>query len=87
MSELERPELAGAPGRLTVDDVRAISGAATPHFSLQIRNRLRRLIAPLPAGDPARMYAEREIARLEALATELEHGPKGDSDLPTLREG
>lgn len=86
MSEFERPELAEPTGRLTVDDVRAISGAATPHFAMQLRNRLRRLIEPLPAGDPARAYAEREIARLEVLATELEHGPKGGSDLPTLRE-
>lgn len=86
MSEFERAELTDAERRLTVSDVRALTAAATPHFSLHIRNRLLRLIEPLAADDPARVYAESEIARLQRLSTELEHGPKGDSDLPTLRE-
>ena len=43
-------------------------GPATPHFALQIRNRIRRLIEPLPAGDPARAEGERQIVRLEELA-------------------
>lgn len=90
MSEFERPELADAAQPLTVDDVRGITYAATPHFSLQIRNRLQRLIEPLPASDPARLFAQSEIARLEKLSTELEHGPKNGprngSDLPTLHE-
>ena len=42
-------------------------GASTPHFALQLRNRIARLIAPLPADDPARIEGEREIARLEKL--------------------
>ncbi|MGH2907373.1 MAG: hypothetical protein ACRDKI_11485 [Solirubrobacterales bacterium] len=83
MSEYEKPDLRTA-GSITVDDVRALAGAATPHFSLQIRNRLRRLVAPLDASDPARQLAELEIARLEKLAVEGERA--NGSDLTPLRE-
>ncbi len=67
MSESERPDRLG--GReITVDDIRALAGPATPHFSLQIRNRIARLIADLPADHPARAEGERQIARLTELA-------------------
>jgi hypothetical protein len=67
MSETERPDRMS--GReITVDDVRALAGPATPHFALQIRNRIERLITPLPAEDPARVEGERQIERLTALA-------------------
>ena len=67
MSEAERPErLAG--GQITVDDIRSLAGPATPHFALQIRNRIRRLIQGLPEDDPARLEAERQIDRLTELA-------------------
>ena len=55
---------------MTVDDIRALVGAATPHFALQIRDRLARLIAGLPPDDPARIEGERAIARLEQHALE-----------------
>jgi hypothetical protein len=83
VSEFEKPELKSAGHTVTVDDVRALAGAATPHFSLQVRNRLRRLVAPLPAGDPARQLAEVEIAKLEKLAVEGERG-SGESDLARI---
>ena len=85
MSEFEKPELKGQGHVVTVDDVRALAGAATPHFSLQVRNRLRRLVAPLDADDPARQLAALEIARLEKLAVEGERG-SGESDLARLNE-
>lgn len=69
MSEFENPGIAESSHKVTVDDVRALTGAATPHFALHIRNRLRRLVEPLPAGDPARELAQTEIVRLERLAT------------------
>jgi hypothetical protein len=53
---------------VSVEDVRALMGASTPHFALQLRNRIRRLIAHLPPEDPARLEGEREIARLERIA-------------------
>lgn len=67
MSEVERPDrLTGR--EITVEDVRALAGPATPHFALQIRNRLRRLIEPLAPDHPARAEGERQIARLADLA-------------------
>ena len=67
MSESERPDRLTRP-EITVDDIRALAGPATPHFSLQIRNRIARLIARLPAEHPARIEGERQIERLTALA-------------------
>jgi hypothetical protein len=84
MSEIEKPELKAA-SHVTVDDVRALSGAATPHFSLHVRNRLKRLVAPLDASDPARLLAEVEIAKLDKLAVEGQRG-SGDTDLAPLNE-
>jgi hypothetical protein len=55
-------------GEVTVRDVRAIAGASTPHFALQVRDRIRELIGPLPEGDPARAEGERQIEYLQKLA-------------------
>ena len=67
MSESERPDrLSGR--EITVDDIRALAGPATPHFALQIRNRIERLIAGLPADDPARIEGEHQVARRTDLA-------------------
>ena len=67
MSESERPDRLG--GReITAEEVRELAGPSTPHFALQIRNRIERLIAPLPADHPARLEGERQVARLNALA-------------------
>jgi hypothetical protein len=68
MSEAENPGLLDPAHEVTVEDVRALTGAATPHFALQVRNRVRRLIEQLPPDHPARVVGEREIARLEDLA-------------------
>ena len=70
MSESESPALLGRRQEVTAEDIRALAGAVTPHFALQVRNRIRRLIEPLPAGHPARVEGERKIARLEELAQE-----------------
>jgi hypothetical protein len=68
MSEAENPDRL-RPGRnVTVDDVRQLMGASTPHFALQLRERIRKLIRGLPDGHPARVEGEREIARLDRLA-------------------
>ncbi len=68
MSEAENPQLLGRATEVTPEDIRALAGAVTPHFALQVRNRVQRLIAPLPAGHPARVEGERKIADLEELA-------------------
>ncbi len=68
MSEAENPDRL-RPGReVTVDDVRQLMGASTPHFALQLRERIRRLIRDLPLDHPARIEGEREIARLDRIA-------------------
>jgi hypothetical protein len=66
LSESERPDRLGR--EITVDDVRALAGPATPHFALQIRNRIERLISGLPADSPARAEGERQVRRLTELA-------------------
>jgi hypothetical protein len=68
MSEAENPQLLGRAAEVTAEDIRALAGASPPHFALQVRNRIQRLIAPLPAGHPARAEGERRIAALEELA-------------------
>jgi hypothetical protein len=79
MSQAEHPDRL-APGHdATVDDVRQLMGASTPHFALQLRNRIAKLIRGLPAGHPARVEGEREIARLTELGLRGElrgHGPE-----------
>jgi hypothetical protein len=68
MSQAENPERLKTDHTVTVEDVRQLMGASTPHFALQLRERIRALIRGLPEGDPARMEGEREIARLDKIA-------------------
>ena len=68
MSQSEHPDRLHADHETTVDDVRQLMGASTPHFALQLRERIRTLIRGLPAGHPARVEGEREIARLDRIA-------------------
>jgi len=68
MSEAENPQLLEQAKVVTPEDIRALAGPVTPHFALQVRNRIRRLVEGLPADHPARREGERQIARLEALA-------------------
>jgi hypothetical protein len=88
MSGAESPERTQAGHEVTVEDIRALAGASTPHFALQVRDRIAKLIAPLAADDPARIAGEREIRRLAALAVEGEvrgMAPRdGERPLPSL---
>jgi hypothetical protein len=68
MSETEHIGVLDSGNEITAEDIRELTGAVTPHFSLQVRNRVRRLIDPLPADHPARLEGERQIARLEDLS-------------------
>jgi hypothetical protein len=73
---------------VTVEDVRQLMGASTPHFALQLRNRIANLITGLPADHPARVEGEREIARLQRLGfdgeTRGEGAAEGERPLPSL---
>jgi hypothetical protein len=75
-------------GDVSIEDVRELMGASTPHFALQLRNRIANLIAGLPEDHPARVEGEREIARLERLGlngeTRGEGGNEGERPLPSL---
>jgi hypothetical protein len=66
--------------RVTVEDVRQLMGASTPHFALQLRNRIQNLIADLPSGHPARVEGEREIRRLNELGLQGETRGEGAAD-------
>ncbi|HEY6778260.1 MAG TPA: hypothetical protein VI122_17270 [Thermoleophilaceae bacterium] len=86
MSEYERPDR--ATREPTIEDVRQLMGASTPHFALQLRNRIRALIADLPPDHPARVEGEREIARLDQIALGSERrGPMQarEHGLPSYR--
>ena len=84
MSEAEHPIRGSADHSVTLDDVRQLMGASTPHFALQIRNRIARLIGSLPPEHPARIEGEREIARLTklGLAGEFRGHPHEDGIVP-----
>jgi hypothetical protein len=89
MSEAEHPDRL-RPGReVTVDDVRQLMGASTPHFALQIRQRIQALIRDLPHGHAALLEGEREIARLNKLAVDGEirgHPPEdGLAPMPSVQ--
>ncbi len=82
MSQAEHPDR--LQRQVTVEDVRALMGASTPHFALQLRNRIARLVDDLPADHPARREGEREIARLTRLGYEGEVRGAGEEQLPHL---
>jgi hypothetical protein len=82
------------PGRLerepTVEDVRQLMGASTPHFATHLRNRIASLVSGLPADHPARRLGEREIARLDIVALGSERrgtAGHGEPAMPSLRDG
>ncbi len=85
MSQDEHPDRLRPDHDVTLDDVRQLMGASTPHFALQLRNRIAKLIRPLPPDHPARIEGEREIARLTALGVTGEiRGHAADPGMRTL---
>jgi hypothetical protein len=88
MSQAEHPDRLSQGHEVTVEDITQLTGASTPHFALQLRERIRTLISGLPPDHPARIEGEREIARLDKIAFAGEvrgHGPEsGLEPLPSL---
>jgi hypothetical protein len=79
----ERPDLVAPGHRITAEEIRALTGASTPHFALQLRERIARLIEGLEATDPARIEGERAITHLERIARDGQaSGIVQDSELP-----
>jgi hypothetical protein len=88
MAEAEQPERLRPQHHASVDDVRQLMGASTPHFAMQLRNRIRTLISGLAEDHPARVEGEREIARLDQIALGSERrGPiqEHERGLPSYR--
>ncbi len=86
MSQHEDPARLEDGHEPTVEDVRALTGASTPHFALQLRARIRALIRELPPEHPARIEGEREIARLDQIAFTGEvRGHRAEAGLEPLR--
>jgi hypothetical protein len=70
----------------TIEDVTALTYAATPHFAFQIRARVRDLVAGLPEGHPVRRYGEEQIAMLERLGMSSSLAAEGPLE-PASRPG
>jgi hypothetical protein len=94
MSQAEDPRRLSRKQRtqeVSVEDIRQLMGASTPHFALQLRNRIANLIAGLPPEHPARVEGEREIARLEQLGfmgeVRGDHVVEGEHPLPSVTLG
>lgn len=68
VSQLERADRLTGERPITVEDIRALAGPSTPHFSLQVRNRIAQMIEDLPEDDPVRIEGEKQILRLTQLA-------------------
>jgi hypothetical protein len=85
MSAAEQPQRL-RPGRsITVRDIDQIAGPASPHFALQLRERIGRLIRGLPHADPAWIAGRRRMAELKLLAETGEvRGEPPAPDLPPL---
>ena len=85
MSAAEQPQRLRPGRRITARDVDQIAGPATPHFALQLRERIGRVIRGLPHADPACIAGERRMAELELLAWTGEvRGEPPVPDLPPL---
>jgi hypothetical protein len=88
VSQAEDPIRTQQGHEVTIEDVRRLMGASTPHFALQLRERIAKLIADLSPGHPARVEGEREIARLQQLGFDGETRGEGmhedERPLPSL---
>lgn len=85
MSQAEHPDRQRSDREVTVDDVRQLVAAATPHFALQLRNRIAKLIRTLPPDHPVRAEGERAIEQLTVLGESGEvRGEQPEPDMPVL---
>jgi hypothetical protein len=71
MSQAENPQRLLGDREPTIEDIHDLTSKPPPAFALQLRERVRRLIAPLPAGHPVRSEGERAISDLDRLAFSL----------------
>ena len=90
MAEAEQEERLRGGREVTADDIRQLVASATPHFAYQIRNRIKKLIAGLPADHPVRLFGLEQTAKLEQLGFtgEVRGTPEqpGMEPLPSVSE-
>jgi hypothetical protein len=85
MSEAEHPDRVRPQRGVTIEDIRQLTGATTPHFALQVRNRIAKLIDGLAPDDPVRIEGLRAMEELRALGLRGEvRGHEGEEGLPPL---
>ena len=86
MTSAEHPERLRPGHRTTAEDIATLLAPATPHFALQLRERIARLIRELPRHDPAWIAGVRAMAVLELLAfTGEQRGDPTPPDRPPLK--
>jgi hypothetical protein len=71
---------------VTIDDIDALVGPATPHFAFQLRARVRELVEDLPDDDPVRRHGEEQMALLERLGHASSKAEEGGRE-PRTRPG
>lgn len=67
----------------TEEELARLVGSATPHFALQIRDRVAAFAASLPPDHARLPELSGHIARLEAIAVSGESGGVSALDLPS----
>ena len=78
MSQAENPQrlIRERSGEVSVEDVRELMGASTPHFALQLRNRIARLVAGLPPITRRGWKASARSRAWSALALPARHAAR-----------
>ena len=69
MSEYENPARLAPEHVPTAEDIRSLAAPVTPHFALQVRKRIERLVERLPEGHPTRAEGEKQMDRLLELSS------------------
>lgn len=64
------------------EELARLVGSATPHFALQIRDRVASYAAALPPDHARQAELARHLARLDALSTHGESAGLAELDLP-----
>lgn len=70
----------------TRDEIDALVGPATPHFTYQLRARVRQLIEELPEDHPTRRYGEEQMELLDRLGHASSRAESGGRE-PRSRPG
>ena len=70
----------------TKEDIDALVGPATPHFTYQLRARIEELILDLPDGNPVKQYGLEQMELLDRLGHASSKAAEGARE-PQSRPG